>query len=124
MVKKDRLYTNEHEWVKVEGNIATIGITDHAQEQLGDIVFVELPGVGTKVQKMKPCGSVESVKAVSELFSPISGEVYEINTQLEANPIWVNEDPNEKGWMLKIKDFDANDLNDLLKPEDYEKLLG
>src|SRR5579883_3047231 len=94
-------YSKEHEWVEVNGSVATVGITDHAQKQLGDIVFLELPKVGDKVEAGKALGTVESVKAVSEIYSPVSGEVQEVNTALSETPEWVNQDPHGKAWMIK-----------------------
>jgi glycine cleavage system H protein len=116
-------YTREHEWVLVEGQLATVGITDHAQEELGDIVFVELPKVGDKVEAGKPCGTVESVKAVSDLFSPISGEVAEVNAALVSSPEWINQEPHGKGWMFKAKIPPAASLDPLLTAEQYEEYV-
>jgi len=113
-------YTKEHEWLKVDGNLATVGITDHAQHALGDIVFVELPKVGTTVTAMKPLGTVESVKAASDLFSPISGKVAEINTSLANAPETVNKDPYGKGWMVKIQASNPAEFNTLLDAAAYQ----
>ena len=113
-------YTREHEWVQVEGEVATVGITDHAQEHLGDIVFVEQPRVGARVEAGKVAGTVESVKAVSEIFSPVSGEVTEVNTALADSPQWVNEEPHGKGWMFKVK-LSSPLPPDLLTAEQYEQ---
>ncbi len=113
-------YTREHEWVLIEGPLATVGITDHAQEELGDIVFVELPKVGGKVEAGKPCGTVESVKAVSDLYSPVSGEVAEVNAGLADSPEWINQEPHGKGWMFKAKLASTASPDQLLTAEQYE----
>ena len=112
-------YTREHEWVALEGETATVGITDHAQQELGDIVFAELPKVGDKVEAGKPCGTVESVKAVSEIFSPVSGEVTETNAALAETPELINQDPHGKAWMIKVKL--SAPLGELMSAEQYEK---
>ena len=117
-------YTKEHEWAKVEGDRARIGITAFAQEQLGDVVFVELPNVGAKVSAMKPFGVVESVKAVSDLFAPVSGEVVEINTGLTKKPETVNGDPYGQGWMILVKMSSPKDMDALMSAADYEKLIA
>lgn len=116
-------YTKEHEWLKVEGKIATMGITDYAQGELGDIVFIELPKTGAKLEQMKPFGVIEAVKAVSEIFSPISGEAAEVNSKLESEPTTINSDPYGNGWIIKIKVSNPQELNNLLSAEDYKKLL-
>lgn len=116
-------YTKEHEWVRVENDIATVGITDYAQGELGDIVFVELPEVGTKVEQMKPFGVIEAVKAVSDIFSPLSGEVTEVNTRLESEAGIINKDPYDQGWIIKIKISVPEELDNLLSVEDYRKLI-
>ncbi|HKA63547.1 MAG TPA: glycine cleavage system protein GcvH [Methylomirabilota bacterium] len=117
-------YTREHEWAKVEGDRARIGITAFAQEQLGDVVFVELPKVGAKVTAMKTFGVVESVKAVSDLFAPVSGEVAEVNDALPKNPELVNTDPYGKGWMLVIRMSNPKDVDGLMSAADYQKLTA
>lgn len=122
-VKAGLKYTKEHEWVKVEGSIATIGITDYAQRELGDVVFVELPKIGTKVEQMKPFGVIEAVKAVSDLFSPLSGEVIEVNNKLESESGLINKDPYGEGWIIKIKANNLAELDSLLSADDYIKLL-
>jgi glycine cleavage system H protein len=122
-IPADLRYTKEHEWAKREGDKARIGITAFAQEQLGDVVFVELPKAGTKVTAMKTFGVVESVKAVSDLFAPLSGEVVEINTELPKKPEVVNADPYGKGWMIVIKLADAKEWDGLMSAGDYEKLV-
>ena len=115
-------YTKDHEWVGVDGDIATVGITLHAQEQLGDVVFVELPSVGTAVSQGDQFGTVESVKAVSELYAPISGEVTEVNEQLQDEPETVNREPHGTGWMIKIRLSDAAELDALLDATAYAEL--
>ena len=123
MAQRDGLlYSKEHEWAKLEGDSAIIGITDYAQNALGDIVFVELPKVGASVAQFSTVGVIESVKAVSDLFTPLSGEVVEINGGLEDDPAAVNRDPYGAGWLLRIKLADANETNALLSPDQYEKI--
>ena len=117
----DLKYSKEHEWVKVEGDIATVGISDYAQHALTDIVFVELPEVGKQVEQMKPFAVVESVKSVSDVFSPITGEVTEINNKLTDNPEIVNNDAFGEGWMAKIKITNPEQLNSLMSAEEYSK---
>jgi glycine cleavage system H protein len=117
-------YTKEHEWVNVAGEQATVGITDHAQHELGDIVFVELPKAGAKVAKGQTFGSVESVKAVSDIYAPVSGEVLESNDLLSKSPEKLNEDPHGAAWLIKVKLADASEVNELLTAEDYEKYVG
>ena len=116
-------YTKEHEWVKVNGEIAEIGITDYAQDSLGDIVFLELPEVGSEVEKEGTFGVVESVKAVSDLYSPISGTVEEINDPLADEPELINEDPYEAGWMIRIKMSDPSQLDALMDATAYEAYI-
>lgn len=117
----DLKYTKEHEWVFVEDKVATVGITDHAQEQLGDVVFVELPAVGDQVTKDEAMGVVESVKAVSDVYAPVSGKVVEVNDDLPDSTEMVNEDPYGDGWMVKIELSDPSELEDLLTAEEYEQ---
>lgn len=117
------LYTKEHEWIKVEDDTALIGITDYAQSELGDIVFVELPTVGAEVEQMKRFGVVESVKTVSDLFPPVSGKVIETNSSLEAEPESINSSPYEKGWIIKLKIQDGDQLKRLLSVVDYRKFV-
>ncbi|MCY4381908.1 MAG: glycine cleavage system protein GcvH [Nitrospinae bacterium] len=112
-------YSREHEWVRVEGNIAVIGITDFAQSELGDVVYVELPEVGTEVEANNTFGVVESVKAVSDLFAPVSGVVVEANTTLEDQPELVNSEPYEDGWMIRVEMKDDSELSDLLEADSY-----
>ena len=116
------LYSKEHEWVKIDGDTATIGITDYAQNSLGDIVYVELPKVGTKIDQFGNVGVIESVKAVSDLFTPISGEVLEINAALDSDPAAVNKDPYGEGWLMKVRVGNNADAGNLLSPADYEKI--
>ncbi len=122
-VPENLKYTKEHEWALIEGDVVTVGITDHAQSELGDIVFVELPAVGTEVVRDEAFGSIEAVKAVSDLYAPISGEVVEVNEALEDAPETVNEDAYGSGWMLKIKVSNAADLDSLLSSADYLALI-
>ncbi len=119
----DLRYTREHEWARVEGKRARIGITQYAQDQLGDVVFVELPKVGAPVRQMQTFGVVESVKAVSDLFAPLSGEVVEVNTQLVEQPERVNQDPYGGGWLIGIAMADATELDSLLTAAQYEEYL-
>jgi glycine cleavage system H protein len=121
---EDLKYSKEHEWVLVEGNVVTVGITDYAQEQLGDIVFVELPGVGDKVSKEDAFGVVESVKAVSDVYAPVSGKVLEVNDDLPENPEMLNEDPYGDGWMIKVEMSDPEELADLLTAAEYEQFVA
>lgn len=117
-------YTEDHEWIKIDGDIATIGITDFAQNELGDIVYVEIETEGEEIDKGEVFGTVEAVKTVSDLFMPISGEVVEVNEELEGSPEIVNEDPYEKGWMIKIKVSTTSELNDLLSSDQYKEVVG
>jgi glycine cleavage system H protein len=121
---EDLKYSKEHEWVLVEGNVATIGITDYAQEQLGDIVFVELPAIGDKVSKDDAFSVVESVKAVSDVYAPVSGAVLEVNDDLPDSPEMLNEDPYGDGWMAKIEMTDTSDLDDLMNATEYEEYVA
>ncbi len=117
-------YTKDHEWTKTEGDIVVVGITDYAQGELGDVVFVELPEVGDKVSIGDSFGTIEAVKAVADLFSPVSGEIVEINGALEDEPETVNKDPYGEGWMVKIKISDASELKDLMDADAYAKHIG
>ena len=117
-------YSEEHEWVKVEGNTATIGITEYAQGELGDIVFVELPDVDDEINEGDTFGSVESVKTVSELYAPVSGKIVETNDELEDSPEFVNESPYEKAWMVKVELSDESQLDELLSAEQYSEMIG
>jgi glycine cleavage system H protein len=120
---KDYKYTKEHEWIQVKGNSATVGITDHAQESLGDIVFVELPKVGAQVEAGKSFGTVESVKAVSELYAPASGKVIEVNESLNQSPEAVNQDAH-KAWMIKVELTNPGQADGLMSADDYEKYVA
>jgi glycine cleavage system H protein len=124
MVEDDLLYTKEHEWVRIEGDTATVGITDYAQKQLGDIVYVELPVPGTRVEYMKAFGTVEAVKAVSDLFSPVSGEVIGSNDALGADPSVIKASPYGDGWMVRVKMTDPSEVSKLMKAADYRHLVG
>ena len=117
-------YSKEHEWVKVEGNAATIGITEYAQGELGDIVFVELPDVDDEINEGDTFGSVESVKTVSELYAPVSGKIVETNDELEDSPEFVNESPYEKAWMVKVELSNESQLDELLSAEQYSEMIG
>ena len=123
-VPNELRYTREHEWAKQDGDRVRVGITAYAQEQLGDVVFVELPKVGAKVTASKNFGVVESVKAVSDLFSPVSGEVVEINAELAQKPETVNQDPYGKGWMLVVKPSNKGEWDQLLTAQQYEELIA
>ena len=120
----DRRYTTEHEWIKPEGQEYVVGITDFAQDQLGDIVYVELPKVGDQVQAGKAFGVIESVKTASDLYAPVSGEVVEVNATLVDQPQSVNDDPYEGGWMIKVRASDATELERLLTAEQYSEQTG
>jgi glycine cleavage system H protein len=120
---KELKYTKEHEWIKVENDTATIGITNFAQEALTDIVFVELPEIGKKVEQSKTSATVESVKSVSDIYTPVSGEVIEVNEQLKEHPELINTSPYGDGWIFKIKITDKNELNSLMSAEEYTKMV-
>jgi len=134
MVPQNLKYTKEHEWLKMEDDLAVIGLTDYAQEHLGDITYVELPEVGEQLEQMARLGTVESVKAVSDIFSPVGGEVAAVNSFLldrikgeenpDFHPEYINQDPYEKGWVIKIKPANPAEADTLLTPEAYEKLLA
>lgn len=117
-------YTEDHEWIKIEGDTITVGITDFAQGELGDIVYVEIETEGEEIDKGEVFGTVEAVKTVSELFMPVSGTVIEFNSELESTPETVNEDPYEKGWMIKIQVSDTAQLDDLLSADAYKEVIG
>lgn len=121
-IPDDLLYTKEHEWVRVNGTTVEIGITDYAQGELGDIVFVELPENGTEVSYMEPFGTIEAVKAVSELFSPVTGTVSDVNSKIEEDAGVINRDPYGEGWMLRVTLADASELEKLLKADQYMEL--
>ncbi len=120
---QDLKYTKEHEWVKVDGVTATIGITDHAQGELGDIIFVEFPDIDQEIEKDEPFGTIEAVKTVADLFAPISGTVTEINEDLEDSPESVNSDPYGEGWIVKVFIGDAGELDELMTSEQYDELI-
>lgn len=117
-------YTKEHEWVHVEGEIGTVGITDHAQNELGDIVFVELPKTGSKITKGETFGSVESVKAVSDIYSPVSGEVTAVNDSLSTSPEKLNADPHGDAWLVKVKLSTPEEINQLMGAAEYQEYIG
>ncbi|AGX06085.1 MULTISPECIES: glycine cleavage system protein GcvH [Bacillus] len=123
-IPKELRYSEEHEWVKVEGEKVRVGITDFAQSELGDIVFVELPEVGDSITVNEPFGSVESVKTVSELYAPISGKVVEINEELNDSPEFVNESPYEKAWMVVVEPADSSEVDKLMTAEQYEEMTN
>lgn len=123
-IPQELKYTKEHEWVRIEGDIAYVGITDYAQEQLGDIVFVDIPTVGETLDAEEIFGTIEVVKTVSDLFLPIGGEVLEQNEALEDNPELVNTDPYGEGWLIKVKPNNAEDMNDLLDAEGYKEVIN
>lgn len=124
IVPENLYYTKEHEWLKIEDNLATVGITDYAQKSLHEIVFVDLPETKTKVKQMEPIGTVESVKAVSEIYTPISGEIIEVNTELTENPELINQDPYGEGWIAKIIPENLNEeMKSLLTPQKYREYL-
>lgn len=124
MVRDNLKYTKEHEWVDIDGETATVGITDFAQGELGDIVFVELPAVGDDVTANEPFGTIEAVKAVAELFSPVTGTVEEANEEVADDAGIINTDPYGKGWMIKIKVADPSEFDALLSPDEYRELSG
>jgi glycine cleavage system H protein len=123
-VPTELMYTREHEWVGVEGKIATVGITDWAQGELGDVVFVELPAIGREVKQGDAFGTIEAVKAVSDLYSPVSGKVIEVNSSLDDDPMMVNREPYGEGWMIKVEMSDTSELNQLLDATNYSKLIS
>ena len=123
-IKADLKYTKDHEWISIDGDSATIGITDYAQGELGDIVYVEIESLGEQLDKEEIFGSVEAVKTVSDLFLPVSGEITEMNEGLEDNPELINDDPYGKGWIIKMKISDQNELSDLLSADAYKELIG
>lgn len=117
-------YTKDHEWVKIDGDVATVGITDFAQKELGDIVYVEIETIGETLNQEEVFGSVEAVKTVSDLFMPLSGEVLELNSDIESTPESVNTDPYGKGWMIKIKLSNTSEVDNLLSAEEYKAVVG
>ena len=116
-------YTKEHEWVKIDGDLLIVGITDHAQSELGDIIFIEFPDLNQVISKDDPFGTIEAVKTVADLFAPVSGKIIEINQDLEDNPELVNSDPYGEGWIVKITDFDKSQLNALLDSNNYKGII-
>jgi glycine cleavage system H protein len=123
MTPSDRSFSKTHEWVKFDGDTAIVGISDHAQESLGDITFVELPPVGKKVVKGKPCCVIESVKAASDIYTPVSGEIAAVNREMQTQPELINKDPYEKGWIFKIKDVSKSEAADLMNAEAYDAFV-
>ena len=123
-IPSDLNYTSEHEWVREEGGVATVGITDYAQGELGDIVFLELPKVGTQVKAGAECGTIEAVKTVAQLFAPVTGKVIEVNEGLQNEASLVNQDPYGDGWMMKIKMTEHSEMGELLSAADYEARIG
>ena len=123
-IKEDLKYTKDHEWIKIDGDVATVGITDFAQGELGDIVFIDVDTEGESLEKEEVFGSVEAVKTVSDLFMPINGEVLEFNENLEDNPELINSDPYGEGWIIKVSISDSSELEDLLSSEDYQNLVS
>ncbi len=123
MVPNDRKYTESHEWVKIDGDLAVIGITEHAQSELGDITFVELAEVDETRESGEECGEIESVKAASDVYTPVGGTVAEVNEALEEKPQLINQSPFEEGWLIKLKDYDQEAWEKLLDAADYEKIL-
>jgi glycine cleavage system H protein len=123
MVPKGLRYTKEHEWVRIEGKEAVIGITDHAQAELGDITFVELPKAGSEIKQLKAFGTIESVKAASDLYAPVSGRVLAVNPSLEKTPEIVNQSPYDQGWLVRVAVADPAEASGLLSPEQYDALI-
>ncbi len=117
-------YTKDHEWIHIDGNVGTIGITEYAQGELGDIVFVELPSIGKKVETRQSFGTVEAVKAVSDLYSPVNGEVKDVNKEIQDSPELVNKEPYERGWMIKVTLANIDEVKNLLDVEAYKKLIA
>ena len=121
-IPSDLLYTKDHEWIKIENGIATVGITDYAQGELGDIIFIELPEIGDSVQAEDSIGTIEAVKTVADIYSPMNGEISEVNINLEDNPDSINTDPYDSGWIIKLNNFTNNDENHLT-PDQYKSLI-
>ena len=121
-IPSDLLYTKDHEWIKIENGIATVGITDYAQGELGDIIFIELPEIGDSVQAKDSIGTIEAVKTVADIYSPMNGEISEVNVNLEDNPDSINTDPYDSGWIIKLNNFTNNDDN-YLTPDQYKSLI-
>jgi len=123
-IPENLLYTNEHEWVLLDGDVATIGITDYAQGELGDIVFVDLPQKNSQAKQMQPFGTIEAVKTVSDLYAPLSGEIIDVNASLSEKPELINTDCYKAGWLIKIKVADKSEIQNLLAPADYKAVVG
>jgi len=123
-IPKNLKYAKTHEWVRVEGELAVVGITDHAQNELTDVVYVETPAASARVEAGKECAVVESVKAASDIYAPVSGDVVAVNEELSSAPELLNQDPYGKGWMFKVKMSDPSELNELLSPDDYAHHIG
>ena len=121
-IPSDLLYTKDHEWIKIENGIATVGITDYAQGELGDIIFIELPEIGDSVQAEDSIGTIEAVKTVADIYSPMNGEILEVNINLEDNPDSINTDPYDSGWIIRLNNFTNNDDN-YLTPDQYKSLI-
>jgi len=121
-IPSDLLYTKDHEWIKIENGIATVGITDYAQGELGDIIFIELPEIGDSVQAEDSIGTIEAVKTVADIYSPLNGNILEVNINLEDNPDSINTDPYDSGWIIKLNNFTNNDDN-YLTPDQYKSLI-
>lgn len=124
MYPQELLYTKDHEWIHVDGNTALIGITDHAQKELGDIVFVELPAVGTHVAEKESLGTVESVKAVADVYSPVTGDVIAVNPKIQRAPELVNTDPHGEGWLIQVRLKNRNETESLMSSEEYEAYIA
>jgi len=120
----DLKYTKEHEWIRINGDSGVIGISDYAQSELGDLVFVELPSAGARLEQGKTFGTIEAVKAVSDLYAPVTGDVLEVNKEVQETPELVNKEPYDRGWMVKVKLADPEELKSLLDAEAYKKLIG
>ena len=123
-IPKDLRYTKSHEWVRIEGNVAVVGITDHAQHEMTDVVYVEPPAMDSRIEAGKECAVVESVKAASDIYAPVSGDVIAVNEELGSTPELLNQDPYGKGWLFKVKMSDPGELNDLLNADDYAHHTG
>ncbi len=124
MYPEDRKYSKEHEWTKLEGKIAIVGISYHAQEELGDIVYIDLPEVGKELKQGEVLATIESVKSASDVYSPLSGKVIEVNEKLKEKPEIINEDPYNEGWIVKLEITDINEYNNLLSAEEYKNFIG
>jgi glycine cleavage system H protein len=123
-IPKTLKYTKSHEWVRVEGNVAVVGVTDHAQHEMTDVVYVEAPALDSRIEAGKECAVIESVKAASDIYAPVSGDVIAVNEELSSAPELLNQDPYDKGWLFKVKMSDPGELNDLLNADDYAHHIG